>query len=257
MMFAAVSKYFKHHQVSILPHPIGIFDMTQNLPEKGATLQRGKKTYAVAPHIPGGIIDPKGLRKIADVAEKYQAKALKLTSGGRIAIMGIAPEDIDKVWEDLSMRPGGFTGSRIRYVKICPGTAFCKRGQQDSVSLGLKLGEKYQSLQMPFKFKMGVSGCINSCSEPALKDIGLIGTTHGWKILVGGCVGARPRIAQTLGENLSEEEALALVDKLIFYIKVLNQKKRLGDLIEEMGFDRFKEDLAEFSPEAGLKNKDA
>lgn len=231
--------------------------MTQNLPEKGAALQRDKETYAVAPHIPGGIIDPKGLRKIADVAEKYQAKALKLTSGGRIAIMGIAPEDIDKVWEDLRMRPGGFTGPRIRYVKICPGTAFCKRGQQDSVGLGLKLGEKHQGLQMPFKFKMGVAGCINSCSEPALKDIGLIGTTHGWKVLVGGCAGARPRIAQTLGENLSDDEALVLVDKLILYIKALDQKKRLGNIIEEVGFDRFKEDLAKFSPETGLKNKDA
>ena len=247
-MMAGVPKHFKHHQMSILHHSIVIFDMIQNLPEKGAALQRDKKTYAVAPHIPGGVIDPQGLRKIADVAEKHQAKALKLTSGGRIAIMGIAPEDIDKVWKDLGMRPGGFTGPRIRYVKICPGATFCKRGQQDSLGLGLKLDEKYQGLQMPFKLKMGVSGCINSCSEPALKDIGLIGTTHGWKVLVGGCAGARPRIAQPLGENLSDGEALALVDKLILYIKALGQKKRLGDIIEEMGFDSFKKDLAKFSP---------
>ena len=37
--------------------------------QKGAILQRDKETYAVAPHIPCGVITPDGLRKIADVAE--------------------------------------------------------------------------------------------------------------------------------------------------------------------------------------------
>jgi len=229
--------------------------MIQNISEKGATLQRDKETYAVAPHIPGGIIDPQGLRKIADIAEKHHAKALKLTSGGRIAIIGIAPEDIDRIWDELGMQPGGFTGPRIRYVKICPGNAFCKRGQQDSVGLGLKLDERYRGMKMPFKLKMGISGCINSCSEPAFKDIGIIGTTHGWKVLVGGCAGVRPRIAQTLMEDLSDDEALTIVDKLILYIKALDQKKRLGHLIDEMGFDRFKEGLARFSPETNIKKE--
>jgi NAD(P)H-nitrite reductase large subunit len=54
--------------------------MAKDMLEKGAIAQRDGKTFAVAPHIPGGIIDAAGLRKIADVAEKYNAQALKLTS---------------------------------------------------------------------------------------------------------------------------------------------------------------------------------
>lgn len=61
--------------------------MTKDLLEKGAIIQRDKETFAIAPHIPGGIIDPAELRKTADVAEKYHAKVLKITSAQRIAIV--------------------------------------------------------------------------------------------------------------------------------------------------------------------------
>ena len=56
---------------------------------KGAIVQRDYETYAIAPHLPGGICTPQVLKKIAEVAEKYKAKALKLTSAQRIAIVGI------------------------------------------------------------------------------------------------------------------------------------------------------------------------
>ena len=53
------------------------------------------ETYAIHPHIPGGFADPALLRKIADVAEKYGAKYLKLTGAQRIIIIGIREEDLD------------------------------------------------------------------------------------------------------------------------------------------------------------------
>lgn len=45
-----------------------------DLLDKGAVLQRNKETYAVVPHMPGGLVTPDALRKIADVAEKYNAR---------------------------------------------------------------------------------------------------------------------------------------------------------------------------------------
>jgi len=61
--------------------------MAEDLLEKGAIVQRDKLTYAVAPHIPGGLItDFNLLRRIADVAEKYGAQAIKVTSAERFAL---------------------------------------------------------------------------------------------------------------------------------------------------------------------------
>ena len=49
-----------------------------NIPAKGAIVQRDFETYSLAPHIPGGFTSPAFLRKIADVAESYGAKFVKL-----------------------------------------------------------------------------------------------------------------------------------------------------------------------------------
>ena len=217
--------------------------MSNDILEKGAILQRDKETFAIAPHIPGGIIDPAGLRRIADVAEKYNAKVLKITSAQRIAIVGIDPKDIDAAWNELGMKAGAAIGLCVRSIKICPGTTFCKRGQQDSVGVGLKLDQIYHGMQLPWKFKIGVSGCANSCAEPAVKDIGLIGMSKGWKLLVGGSSGVKPRLGLVLAENLSDEAVLALIDKIIQYYKDHAKKQRLGEFIDEIGFDKFKQDI--------------
>ena len=77
-----------------------------DLPEKAAILQRDGETYAIAPHIPGGIVYSETLRKIADIAEKYGAAALKITSAQRIAIVGLKEEDLDAAWGELNLKPG-------------------------------------------------------------------------------------------------------------------------------------------------------
>ncbi len=213
--------------------------------EKGAVLQRDKKTYAVAPHIPGGIIlDFNVLRKIADVAEKYGAQALKLTSAQRIAIVGIEEDKVDSVWKELGMSKGHAIGLCVRSIKICPATHFCKRAQQDAVTLGLELDKRYHGLELPSKFKIGVSGCVNSCAEPAIKDLGIMGMPKGFTVMIGGNAGALPRLADKLAENLSQEQVLALVDKIINYYKE-NAKKyeRLGRMIDRIGLDKVKQDL--------------
>ncbi|BDC35872.1 MAG: NAD(P)/FAD-dependent oxidoreductase [Candidatus Methanoliparum thermophilum] len=218
-------------------------DKKTDLLEKGAIVQRDYETYAVAPHLPGGICDPQTLRKIADVAEKYNAKALKLTSAQRIAIVGISENDIDKVWKELDMPPGHAAGLCVRSVKFCPGTTFCKRGKQDSVKLGIELDKRYHGISMPAKFKIGVSGCTNCCGESRIKDLGFIGRPNGWEVVVGGSAAASPTIAQTLMKDLTNDEALELADKVINYYKNSDTKQRLGKYINKIGFDKFKENV--------------
>ena len=211
--------------------------------EKGAILQRDKETYAIAPQIPGGIVTPDMLRKIADVAEKYNAAAMKMTSAQRICIVGIKEADLDNIWKDLDMKPAAAVGLCVRSIKICPGTTFCKRGQQDAVGLGLKLDEKYHGMQLPSKLKIAVAGCMNSCSEPAIKDIGVLGTPKGYIVMVGGSAGIKPRLADVIADELNDEEVLALVDRIISYYKSCNTKHRLGRMIDEIGIDTFRKEI--------------
>ena len=217
--------------------------MKKDIVEKGAILQRDRETYAIAPHIPGGLTDTATLRKICDVADKYRLQ-LKLTSAQRVALIGVKEEDVDVIWEELAEKPGAAIGLCVRSVKICPGTTYCKRGVQDSISLGLKLDSLYHAMPLPNKMKMGVSGCMLSCAEVAVKDIGFMGTPKGWKILVGGNAGARPRLADLLVETgVDEEEVLAIVARIIAWYRRCNREVRLGRLVEEMGIERFRQEV--------------
>jgi NAD(P)H-nitrite reductase large subunit len=218
-------------------------EMKKDIVEKGAILQRDRETYAIAPHIPGGITDTATLRKICDVADRHGLQ-LKLTSAQRIALFGVREEDLDTIWEELAEQPGATIGLCVRSVKICPGTTHCKRAVQDSISLGLKLDALYHAMVLPNKMKIGVAGCMLSCAEVAVKDIGIMGTAKGWNILVGGNAGLRPRLAEVLVENAAnEEEVLSIVDRLIRWYRDSGREVRLGRIVEEMGIDRFREEV--------------
>jgi NAD(P)H-nitrite reductase large subunit len=219
--------------------------MADDLLEKGAILQRDKQNFAIAPHIPGGIItDYNLLRKLADVAEKYHVQAVKITSAQRVALIGLRQEDLDQVWAELGLVPGAAIGLCVRSVKICPGTDYCRIGMQDAVGVGLKLDGKYHGMELPFKFKMGVSGCPNNCSESSIKDIGLTGMQKGWRVLAGGYVsGLKPRLADVIATGLSDEEALSLVDNIVDWYRKQGKAKRLGRVIDDVGLARFMEEL--------------
>jgi NAD(P)H-nitrite reductase large subunit len=206
------------------------------LGEKGAIPQRDNETFAIAPHIPCGFVTPELLRRIADTAEKYKAKAIKITGAARIAIVGLKEEDIDGVWEALSLDKGAAVGLCVRSVRTCPGNTYCKLGQQDAIKMGFRLDEIYHGMELPGKFKMAVSGCHLSCSESWVRDIGLIGKKDGWTLVIGGNVGANPRIAQECATGLDDDEALASIDKVVAYYRE-NAKKgeRLGKMIDRVG----------------------
>jgi NAD(P)H-nitrite reductase large subunit len=211
-----------------------------DLPELGAILQRDRETYAIAPDIPAGVVSPDTLRKIADISEKYSAAAIKITSAQRMVIVGLKQDDLDNVWKDLDMKPGAAIGLCVRSVKICPGTTFCKKAVSDSLGLGLALHEAYHGIELPAKFKMGVSGCPNCCGESWIKDIGFIGFKNGFKVVVGGEAGKKPRIANELTFIESVEDAKKVTQNILDYYQTnAKPKERIGDFVDRIGFDEF------------------
>lgn len=99
------------------------------------------------------------------------------------------------------------------------------------------MDERYHGMELPWKIKMGVSGCVNDCSEVCIKDFGLIGTPKGWRLLVGGNGGAKARLSVLLAENLSDEQALEAVDRLVDWYRAQNRKCRMGKIVEEVGLE--------------------
>ena len=83
-----------------------------------ANIQRDG-TFSVVPQMKGGVTTPTQLRRIADVAEKYEVPMVKITGGQRIDLLGVRKEDLPAVWDDLGMPSGYAYGKSARTVKTC------------------------------------------------------------------------------------------------------------------------------------------
>ena len=51
-------------------------------------------TFSIVPRSYGGVTSPEQLRKVADVAEKYNARMVKITGSQRLDILGVKKEDL-------------------------------------------------------------------------------------------------------------------------------------------------------------------
>ncbi|HDS63204.1 MAG TPA: NAD(P)/FAD-dependent oxidoreductase [Methanofollis liminatans] len=208
---------------------------------RGAILQRDRETYAIVPRTPAGIVAPEDLENIARVARRYEIPVIKITSGQRMALVGIKAEDVEKIWNEIGMTVGEATAPCVHYVQACPGTAVCKYGVQDSLGLGLELEKVYQDLNLPAKLKMGVSGCPRCCGESYVRDIGVLGTTKGWTVTFGGNSGGRPRIGDVIAKDLAKEDVIALVKLLLdYYIENGKPGERTARLVDRVGIDAVK-----------------
>ena len=202
-------------------------------------IKNGKRTFAITPDIPGGFVTPEQLVKIGEVTKKYNG-ALKITSGQRILITNLNMEDIPKIWEELGMKPAVINQNSIKNVEMCP-AGFCKRSKFNTIGTGMKLYNKYQRMDMPCRTKIGVAGCKDACGSVYCKDIGVVADKTGFIVSVGGSGGYNQRLADIIAENLTEAQALALVDKIVEFYKASAQPgEKLGFFKDRIGIEEFK-----------------
>jgi len=214
--------------------------MAEDTP-RGAILQRDGKTYAIVPRTPVGLVSPDALEAISSVVRKYNIPLTKITSGQRLALVGMRRDEVDKIWHDLKMEIGPAIELCVHYVQACPGTEVCKFGVRDSLGMGLKLEKLYVGMDLPAKVKIGVSGCPFCCAESYVRDIGLIGKKKGWIVTFGGNSGGRPRIGDVIAEDVPDDEAVAMVQRCLeYYRDNVGKKLRTSRFIEKTGIGALK-----------------
>lgn len=204
-------------------------------------IRNGKRTYAITPKIVGGFILPDQLAKIAEVTKKYNG-VIKITSGQRILITRLQEEDLPMIWDELGMEPAVTFQNSVKNVEMCP-AGFCKRMKYNTIGISMKLFRKYNGMEMPCRTKIGVAGCRNACGSVYSKDVGVIADVNGLlMITAGGSAGFFPRLADVVVENLTEEQALIVVEKLFNYYKEKAEPgEKVGDFIDRTGLEDLQE----------------
>ena len=206
-------------------------------------------TYSVVPRMWGGLTNPRELRAIADVVEKYDAPMVKVTGGQRLDIFGIKKEDLPAVWADLNaagMVSGHAYGKSLRTVKTCVGSDWCRFGTQDSTGLGVKVERMTWGSWMPHKFKIAVSGCPRNCAEATIKDFGVVCVDSGYELSVGGNGGIKVRATDFLCKVATEEEAMHYCAAFIqLYREEARYLERTAPWIERIGVEYIRERIAD------------
>jgi nitrite reductase (NADH) large subunit len=201
-------------------------------------------TYSVVPRMWGGLTNPQELRAIADAAEKFDAKTIKVTGGQRIDLFGIKKEDLPAIWADLNaagMVSGHAYGKSLRTVKTCVGQEWCRFGTQMSMKLGVMLEKMSWGSYMPHKFKMAVSGCPRNCAEATIKDFGVICVDSGYQLSVAGNGGLHVRANDDLCQVETEEEVLEYCGAYVqLYREEAYYLERTAPWVERVGLDYVK-----------------
>ncbi|MBI4744628.1 MAG: 4Fe-4S binding protein [Actinobacteria bacterium] len=286
------------------------FDLTA-LKSGGFIKQIQPDLFAIRLRVPVGDIKSNQLAKVAEIAEKYGQGILHLTVRQGVEIPYINFKDFESVKEELA-GVGlnlGACGARVRVVTGCPGLAVCPQGMMETKNFGKKLDDRYFGRGgIPHKFKMGITGCPNSCAKPQENDLGFMGVVEplfdesdgceciscglceevcpsgaikmvegkpvidlsiclhdaecikscptgsirrgrtGWNVFVGGKWGKHPQLGVLFKEFVSNEEGLELVENILkAYTALADKKERLGALINRIGLEKFKEEVADVS----------
>jgi nitrite reductase (NADH) large subunit len=210
-------------------------------------------TYSVVPRMYGGVTTPKDLKKIAEIAEKYEVPLVKMTGGQRIDLLGVKKEDLPGMWADLDMPSGYAYGKSLRTVKTCVGSTFCRFGTQDAIGMGIQLEKRFERLNTPAKVKMAVSGCPRNCAESTIKDFGVIAIDGGWELHIGGNGGTKLRGTDLLCKVKNEEEVLEWAGAYLQYYRETGKyNERTAEWIERVGLDTVKAALESKEDRASL-----
>ena len=204
---------------------------------RSGIVQKDKETVALIPEIKFGMMTPADLEKLAAVSRKYEIPIIKITSAQRIALVGVKPEYVESIWNELDMEPGHGLGTGLNYIQACPGTSVCRLGQRDSLEMAERLYDAVKAVDLDVKLKIGVSGCPLQCGEGAIRDVGVFGKkATGWTIQIGGNSGLNARVGDVLAKDLEDDVLIETIIKLMVYYKEnMKPKERMYRFIPRMG----------------------
>ena len=176
--------------------------------------QKQKGLYGVMVKVPLGDIKPDTAHALAGIVDKYAADDIRITMNQGLLFRGVKPEDVKKVYEELAKidlsQPGFDT---LADVTACPGTDTCNLGVTNSTELSLQLENmirtEYPQLVDETGIKIKISGCMNSCGQHMIANIGFHGSSikHGTRVV--------PSQQVVLGGGVAPDGKGFIADKVI------------------------------------------
>ena len=219
--------------------------------------QRQPGVQMVRIKIPFGGLSSNQLRRVAELADRHATGVGHVTTRQDIQLHFVDLRDVPTIMRGLAevgLTTREACANTIRNVTACHLAGVCRGELFDvtpyakTVAYHLLRNPLNQSL--PRKFKIAFSGCAHDCALTPIHDIGLLAVKRpdgaiGFRMVVGGGLGAAPRIAQRLREFMPLDELIPSIEAVIKVFDTLGNRKNLNKarmkfVVEKLGFEEFK-----------------
>jgi sulfite reductase (ferredoxin) len=220
---------------------------------RGIYGQRQPGVQMVRIKLPFGKVTFKQLLKIADISDEYASSNLHLTTRQDIQIHYVSLDRTPELWsklakDDITLREA--CGNTVRNVTASP-TAGIDPKEPFDVSPYAHAAFDYFlrnpiCQEMGRKFKIGFSSSDEDTAFAYIHDVGFIpklrGEERGFKVLVGGGLGAQPAIASVVHDFMPEDQIIPYIESIIRVFDRYGErnnrnKARLKFLIGKIGLD--------------------
>jgi sulfite reductase beta subunit-like hemoprotein len=225
--------------------------------QHGAYGSRLQQNYSmVRIKIPSGQVTPEQLEKIASLAESFSIGSAHVSTRQNIQLHWVQLEDVSEVMRGLvevGLTTREACGNTVRNVMcshfagVCTNEAFDSTPYARAVARFLLRNPICQNL--PRKFKINF-GCCSEHGLVRVADIGLvpmkINETKGFKVYLGGGLGAASFIGHQLEDFTPEEKVLSTCIGVIRLFDRLGNRENLARnrmryLVHEMGWIKFQQ----------------
>ena len=213
--------------------------------------------------MPNGFVRSDQLRTIAELSRRLGNGVLDITTRQQIELRGFILDSIPAIWEKLQgvdLRTLQTGIDNVRNINGCalagltPHELFDASPvvhDLDRIIVGSQGNPEFTNL--PRKFNITVTGCLDNCTHNESQDIALVpakkGGRVGFNVLVGGKMGSGGfTIASHLNVFVEIYQAAAVVVKLIKIFRdhgprEARSKCRFAFLIEKWGISRLRAEL--------------
>lgn len=219
--------------------------------------QRQPDVQMVRIKIPFGGLTSNQLRRLAELADTYATGVGHITTRQDIQLHFVPLPHVSTVMRKLAevgLTTREACANTVRNVTachlagVCQGEVFDVTPYAKTIAYHLLRNPMNQSL--PRKFKIALSGCRHDCAMTPIHDIGLLAVkaddgTIGFRMVVGGGLGAAPRIAHLLREFVPMDDLIPSIEAVIKVFDTLGNRKnrskaRMKFVIEKLGFEEFR-----------------
>ena len=189
----------------------------------------------VGMHVPVGRLYAEDMLDFARLAEVYGNGELRLTVEQNVLISHIPQENLETFLEEPILEKFSISPKPLQRALVsCTGAQFCSFALVETKNRAVALAKELdEALEIPKTVRIHWTGCPNSCGQPQVADIGLMGTkvrkdgqtVEGLNLYMGGKVGKDAHLGTCMQKGIACDDLIPVLTDIL--IENFGAKRKL------------------------------